>query len=172
MRKSCYEEDLVKDGKHMLSINIPGWKKIELENLVLDFNGTLAVDGIIVPSIIPRLHELSKILKIFIISADTFGTVEEQCKGLPVRVHRIDPDNQKKQKGEFVRSLGGDVSCSAGNGEVDGDMLKESVLSVCVMGYEACSTGALMNSQLCVADGEQALDLLLKPGRIVATLRR
>ena len=156
----------------MLKINIPGWKQIELENLILDFNGTMAVDGIMMPSVIPRLHELAKLLNIYIISADTFGTVEEQCKDLPVKVHRITPDNQKEQKGEFVRRLGGDRCCSIGNGEVDAYMLKESILSVCVMGNEACATGAFMNSQMCVSDGEHALDLLLKPGRIVATLRR
>ena len=30
----------------MLEINIPGYTKIFVEHLVLDYNGTLAVDGI------------------------------------------------------------------------------------------------------------------------------
>ena len=29
----------------MITVNIPGYRKIELEHLVLDHNGTLACDG-------------------------------------------------------------------------------------------------------------------------------
>ena len=29
----------------MIAIDIPGYKKIELAHLVLDYNGTLAIDG-------------------------------------------------------------------------------------------------------------------------------
>ncbi len=156
----------------MIEIDIPGWKKIKLENLVLDFNGTIALDGVIVPSVIPILQELSHKVKICIISADTFATVEEQCKDLPVKFKIIAPEDQKRQKGKFIRELGGDSTCSIGNGEVDVEMLRESILSICVMGYEACSTSALINSHLLAATGEKALELLLKPNRIKATLRR
>lgn len=158
--------------KAMLKIDIQGWKIIELENLVLDFNGTIAVDGVIVPPVIPILQELSGKLTIYIISADTFGTVEEQCKDLPVKFKILAPEDQQRQKGQFIRELGGDRTCSIGNGEVDVEMLRESALSICVMGYEACSTGALLNSHLLVSTSEKALELLLNPDRIKATLRR
>ena len=33
----------------MIEINAPGWGKREIEHLVLDFNGTLAMDGRLIP---------------------------------------------------------------------------------------------------------------------------
>jgi hypothetical protein len=47
----------------MIKINIPGKDEIlELEHLVLDFNGTLALDGKIKPGVGELLSELSRIL--------------------------------------------------------------------------------------------------------------
>lgn len=44
----------------MLKIQIPGRKPIILEHLVLDFNGTIAIDGKIISGVKERLKKRSQ----------------------------------------------------------------------------------------------------------------
>ena len=157
---------------NMISLDVPGYGVITIKNLVLDFNGTMAVDGVLVDGVEDKLKELADKLDIYVISADTYGSVGEQCSDLPVTIQKMEKENQKEQKRKFVKSLIADVTCSIGNGNVDVFMLRESVLSIVVMGHEACSGEALKNADLLVPDIHHALDLLLKPTRLIATLRR
>ena len=46
----------------MISTGIPGFGVISLEHLVLDYNGTLAVDGRSLPGVRPRLRALARSL--------------------------------------------------------------------------------------------------------------
>ena len=48
----------------MLNLNIPGAAPLELEHLVLDYNGTLALDGDIIDGVEWRLQALSETLSI------------------------------------------------------------------------------------------------------------
>ena len=45
-------------------IDIPGYKKLQITTLLLDYNGTIAEDGIIRPAVKERLQKLSKELSI------------------------------------------------------------------------------------------------------------
>ena len=58
-----------------------------------------------------------------------------------------------------------------GNGANDALMLRKARLGICVMHGEGASLQALLASDVLVASAEEALDLLLKPARLVATLR-
>jgi soluble P-type ATPase len=58
----------------MIEIDIPGFGELSLEHLVLDYNGTLAIDGYPVPGIEFRLQALSERLKLHVVTADTFGS--------------------------------------------------------------------------------------------------
>ena len=40
-------------------IDIPGYKKLQITTLLLDYNGTIAEDGIIRPAVKERLQKLS-----------------------------------------------------------------------------------------------------------------
>jgi soluble P-type ATPase len=76
----------------MLEIEIPGYKILHLEYLVLDYNGTLACDGQLLPGVEPRLRQLSRQLKIHVLTADTFGTVQEALAGVPVEISVLTKD--------------------------------------------------------------------------------
>jgi len=69
----------------MIEIDIPGFGPLKLENLVLDYNGTLAVDGVLIGGVGERLSVLSKKLTVYVITADTFGNAREGLKGIPLR---------------------------------------------------------------------------------------
>ena len=63
-----------------MQIEVPGYKVLNLKYLVLDYNGTIAVDGRMPESIQQRIIVLSKELMIYVLTADTHGTVEDNCR--------------------------------------------------------------------------------------------
>lgn len=58
----------------MLNIEIPGREPLALCHLVLDYNGTIAVDGKLLPELAAPLGELSRTLEVHVLTADTYGT--------------------------------------------------------------------------------------------------
>ena len=57
----------------MMILEIPGNKKLNFSDIVLDYNGTLAVDGTLIDGVKDRLNRLSESFAIHVITADTFG---------------------------------------------------------------------------------------------------
>ena len=66
----------------MIEINIPGFGDLRLSHLVLDFNGTLAVDGRLLPGVGDALTSLASQLAVHVITADTFGLAAAEFAGL------------------------------------------------------------------------------------------
>lgn len=71
----------------MIQVLIPGRGALSLEILVLDYNGTLALDGQMFESVRESIQQLSSFLEIHILTSDTFGTVEQQCSGKIIGKH-------------------------------------------------------------------------------------
>lgn len=155
----------------MLQLRIPGREPLTLEHLVLDYNGTLAVDGRLLPGVAERLVALSERLAIHVITADTFGLAAVETSTLPVTLQIIGVGNQARAKQELVESLDPASVAAVGNGANDRLMLERSALGICVMGTEGAATTALVASDVVVRQPTDALDLLLHPGRLAATLR-
>ena len=154
----------------MLTINIPGRGEIVLSHLVLDYNGTIALDGRIIPGIAERLDALKDDLAIWVITADTHGTAARHCDGLPLTVLTHPTTEVGAIKADLVRSLSGGV-VTIGNGFNDVAMSEVADLSLCVLGPEGCCGKLVGACDILVRSIPDALDLLLKPDRIRATLR-
>jgi soluble P-type ATPase len=154
----------------MLNIQIPGREELVLNHLVLDYNGTIAEDGNIIAGIRPRLAELAKDLSIYVITADTHGTAAKKCEGLPLQVLTFPTTEVGKIKAEEVGKMSGGV-VTIGNGFNDIQMSDAADLSICVIGREGCCGALLAHTDVVVTSVEDALDLLLIPGRLRATLR-
>lgn len=154
----------------MLHIQIPGRQLLTISHLVLDYNGTIAEDGNIIEGIRPRLAELSKELTIYVITADTHGTAAGKCEGLPLQVLTFPTTEVGAIKAEHVQKLSGGV-VTIGNGFNDILMSDAADLSICVMGGEGCCSALISHTDVTVTSIEAALDLLLIPGRLRATLR-
>ena len=156
----------------MIRINIPGHESLAIEYVVFDYNGTLAVDGILIDGIAKRLMLLSKTgVKIFVLTANTFGTVEVQCDSLPLEITVFSKDNISEEKKRFVEELGPASTIAIGNGRNDLAMFQKSILSIAVIGKEGCCTQSVMVADIVVNGPIDAIDLLLNNNRIVATLR-
>ena len=154
----------------MLKINIPGREELLLHHLVLDYNGTIAEDGNIIEGIRPRLAELAKDLSIYVITADTHGTAAKKCESLPLQVLTFPTTEVGKIKAEEVTKMEGGV-ITIGNGFNDIQMSDTADLSICVIGKEGCCGALLAHTDVVVTSIDDALDLLLKTGRLRATLR-
>jgi soluble P-type ATPase len=90
----------------MIELNIPGRGRLQLEHLVCDVNGTLAVDGQLIEGLARPLRNLRDRLELHLITADTHGrqaTIDQQ---LGLRAVRLHPGDEAGQKAEYVRHLG------------------------------------------------------------------
>jgi soluble P-type ATPase len=155
----------------VIDMEIPGRESYRIGHLVLDLNGTISLDGEIIGGVTERLEGLRHQLDITVVTADTNRNAESLLAGLPVRIHTIGENQENEQKLAVVLEKGKENTVSIGNGCNDVSMLKESAIGICVVGKEGASPEALMASDVVVPSINDALDLLLKPQRLRATLR-
>lgn len=156
----------------MIQVVIPGLGTLNLEVLILDFNGTLALDGQMFESVKDSLIRLSTYLEIHIITADTYGTVAGQCVNLPVQVKVLESTEHTKEKANYLSQFGERQVVAIGNGVNDELMLEQAHLGIAVIGFEGASTRTLFASNIVVQKIEDALGLLLNTSRLKATLRQ
>ena len=155
----------------MISIEIPGVGRLQVESVLFDWNGTLAADGELIPGVKEKIESLSERVNIYVLTADTHGTVEMKIQDLKAELVRIPPEESRKGKQTFLRTLKPKTIVSIGNGSNDSSILKESALGIAVLGKEGLSLAAMKNADLVVKDVFDAMDFLLKPKRLIATLR-
>ena len=155
----------------MIKLDIPGMKSMVLKNLILDYNGTIALDGKLIPKVKEILNRLQSELTIHILTADTFGTVQNQAKCLKCKVHIISRENQDKSKLEYLEGLNPDETVCIGNGRNDKLMLKRCILGICVVQVECACVETVKSADIIACNIIDALELLLFPRRLIATLR-
>lgn len=155
----------------MIEYVIPGYKTLRISHMVLDYNGTLAVDGQLINGVRGCLEALARDLEIHVVTADTFGKVKAGMKNIPCTVSILPLDHQDAGKLEYVRSLGFENTVCIGNGRNDRLMLKASALGIAVILGEGAAVETLMAADVTCTSIVSALELLLNPLRLTATLR-
>lgn len=155
----------------MLKIEIPGFKDLSLKYLVLDYNGTIAFDGDLVPGVKKLIKKLSKQLEVHILTADTHKTCEQHVVALPVRASVIEGRPEDKAKLEYIRVLGERQCACIGNGMNDRLMLGACAIGIAVTGGEGTAMQACIAADIVTHGIIEALELLAKPQRLLATLR-
>lgn len=148
----------------VIRLDIPGRGVLEMEDLVLDLNGTVALDGEV-------LAALSESLSVHLVTADTKGQAAAVAGQLKVRLVLVTPGDEAGQKRALVEGLGAERVVVIGNGANDAGMLQVAELGIAVLGPEGLAVEALRAADVVVGIHD-ALDLLLNPRRLVATLRR
>lgn len=151
-----------------LSVAIPGRGDLRLEHLLLDVNGTLTNRGELLEGVEARLGRIRDTLDIRLVSADTFGTLDAIAGRLRVGAIRAASGEDKVQ---VLDELGRERSVVIGNGENDALALAAAALGIAVLGPEGASAAALRTADAVCASIADALDLLLDPRAIAATLR-
>jgi P-type E1-E2 ATPase len=156
----------------MIELRIPGRGALQIEHLVTDVNGTLAVDGRLIHGIEQRFESLHGRVTIHLLTADTHGRQSLIDEQLALEAIRIQGRDEAARKAEYVRSLRSSSVVAIGQGANDAAMLKEAALGICVMSQEGAAVETLLAADLVVPDIFAALDLLEKPLRITASLRK
>jgi soluble P-type ATPase len=156
----------------MIEIEIPGYGLPVLEHLVTDFSGTLSEDGKLLKGMKEKLNELSEKLQIHVLTSDTFGRAKKELEGIKCSLHILKGRKHVSQKENYVLRLGANTVVAMGNGNNDVRMLRAATLGIAVCLREGCSTEVLNASKIFVRSPIDAIELLLYPKRLIATLRR
>jgi P-type E1-E2 ATPase len=156
----------------MIKFGVPGRGEYELEHLVMDVNGTLAIDGQLMDGVAEKITSLRDHLTIHLLTADTHGRQAVIDGQLGLTAVRIAPGGESIQKAEYIRKLGSDKVTAIGQGANDALMLEAAQLGICVMSVEGVAKETLLAADLVAPDILSALELFEKPLRIVASLRK
>ncbi len=156
----------------MITIEIPGHGTLNLSYLVMDYNGTLAIDGLLIEGVAERLVKLADLLEIHVITADTFGLARDQLKNLPVTIRIAAKENQAQQKLDYINTLGAEQTVAIGNGKNDWLMLQHAQLGIATLQTEGAALKTLTVADVVVLNINDALDLLTNKKRLIATLRQ
>src|SRR6056297_2707385 len=104
---------------------------INIENVLMDYNGTIASNGSFISELTDTLVELSKKVNLYVITADTFGTVSKELENLPIGIIKIKKNDERIEKLQALKKLGSERTIAYGNGNNDTLMLKESAVGIC-----------------------------------------
>jgi P-type E1-E2 ATPase len=156
----------------MITIDIPGCGRFELRHCVSDFSGTLSVDGHLLAGVRERLGQLAGQLDVHVLTSDTHGRARQAFEGVAGTLHVLQGERHELQKQQYVTRLGAGGVVAIGNGNNDVSMLQAARLGIAVCETEGCSSAALGAAAVLVRSPLDALDLLLHPKRLIATLRR
>jgi P-type E1-E2 ATPase len=155
----------------MITVPVPGWGELSIEYVMVDFNGTAALDGKLKKEVKEIIDNISRYVKVFVITADTYETADAELGLANVAFIKVGKSASGEEKAKVVRELGPEKIVAIGNGANDALMLKEAALGIAVVGEEGCSTALMKEADLLVTDVVTALGLVAHPERLVATLR-
>jgi soluble P-type ATPase len=156
----------------MLEIAVPGMQSLRFDHLVADFNGTLAVDGVLIAGVAEALRSLSAKLEIHVVTADTLGQAREALAGVACTTTVLPPSgDQDSAKLRYIERLGPAHCVCIGNGRNDRLMLAAAGLGIAVIQGEGAAVETLLAAKVAAPDIGAALGLLRSPARLVATLR-
>jgi len=155
----------------MITVSIPKFAELNLSYALIDFNGTLAVDGRLIDGIEERLNALAEHLEIHIITGDGMGTAKAELANVRCTLTITPSEDQGITKQNYLHQLNPNQTVAIGNGRNDQFILKEAALGIAILGKEGLSTEAISAADVIVPSIDLALELLQKPTRLKATLR-
>ncbi len=154
----------------MISIQRPGQEPLEVDFILVDFEGTLASDRRVHPKAKDKINLLSKRTKIYILTKGKKEEVEETLRKVKAEISYFTEGQASQEKLALLRQLGGARTVALGNGADDGPMFEEAGLGICVVGKEGTSIETVKKADVVVSNVLDGLDFLLKPLRQRATL--
>ena len=155
----------------MVDVSIPGYGHLKFKHLVMDYNGTMACDGLLIDGVKEILKTLADEIDIHVLTADTFGKAAAQLENVPATLSILPVEAQDEGKLAYIKNLGANRCVSIGNGRNDSLMLKHSALGIALIQEEGASVETLLSAHIVCKDILSALRLLKRPKRMVATLR-
>jgi soluble P-type ATPase len=156
----------------MILIQRPGQEPLEIDFILLDFEGTLVSDRRIHPKAKDKINLLSKRTKIYILATGEKERLEEVLIKVKAEIIYLKEGETSQRKLDLLRQLGAARTLAIGNGVDDAPMIEEARLGICIIGKEGASAEAIQKADVVVTNILDALDFLLKPLRQKATLSK
>jgi len=156
----------------MIEIAIPGMNKLIIKNIVSDVNGTLALDGSLLPGVEEKIHSLARLVNIHLVTANTGGRQAQIDQVLGTNAILLAPGDEAEQKAAYLRSLDAHTCAAIGQGANDQMMIEVAALGICVLSPEGSFGKTLLAADLVFPDILTALEWFEHPNRMIATLRR
>ena len=154
----------------MIRIDVPGRDVLDIEHVLMDYNGTIAVDGLLADGAAELIRKIAQNAHVAVLTADTYGSVNSQCDPLGVEVVTFPRAGAAQFKQSYAQELEGHVAC-LGNGFNDVGMFDEADLRIAILDGEGTYAGLIPHADILVRSASEGLALLLNPDRIRATLR-
>jgi soluble P-type ATPase len=154
----------------MIAIQRPGHEPLEIEFILLDFEGTLATDGRVHPKAKDKINLLSKRTKVYIFTTGEKERVSDVLRNVNAEVIYLKEGDVSQGKLNLLQHLGPHRGVAIGNGVNDLAMIEHSALGIVVMNREGTMAGVIGKADLVFMNILDALDFLLKPLRQTATL--
>jgi P-type E1-E2 ATPase len=151
-----------------LQIEIPGRPPLSLDHVVLDVNGTLTDRGRLLDGVGGCVERLRSHVGVLLVSADTFGTLEQIGEDLGVETRTVRGGVDKRR---LVEEFGPERTAVIGNGTNDGPALAAAAVGLAVLGPEGTSGDAVRTADVLCRSVVEAVELLLDPNALAATLR-
>ncbi len=156
----------------MISIQRPGMESLDIYFVLIDFEGTLAMDGRVHPKAKDKVNLLSKRATITILTKSNREKVVETLRKMKAEILYVTEGDSSQQKLNVLQRLGPHQTAVIGNGLDDVRIMEQAGLGMCVIGKEGASAEAMAKADLVVTHVLDALDFLLKPLRQRAILGR
>lgn len=148
---------------------IPGVGELKLNTLILDLNGTLTVKGKIPDGVKERLTQLKELgYRILFFTGNTRNNADEIASELGIEWILAESGIAKRDE---ALKLDPSTCVSIGNGLIDLELMKVVRLRIVTLQSEGAHVQTLLNSDVVIPSIVDALDLLIDPATLVATLR-
>ena len=143
-----------------MKLEIPGrGTPLEIQSIVLDLNGTVAIDGILIEGVAERIAKLKhKEIKFYLFTGDTHGNGAKIAQELGIEMRHTPTARSKLEE---LEKIGKDTSAAIGNGRIDVEMLRAAALPICALQAEGGYSPLIRWSQITVTNINDALDLFI-----------
>lgn len=143
---------------------------MEINTIVLDLNGTLAVQGKIVNGAKERLRKVNDLgIRVLLFTGDARGNANSFCSELGIEFKKAGSQREKEQ---FFLELDTKKTAAIGNARIDNGNFKHAKLSIATLQAEGIHTGILKHVDIIVLSINDALDLFLDVDTMKATMRK
>jgi len=150
-------------------INGPNNEIIDIENIVVDLNGTLANYGIVsnkTKALIKKLKELD--YRIILISGDIRGNASVIAKDLGIELLLGENSNLKAKQ---IKMFNPQKTAAIGNARIDIGTFLNAKLSIATLQQEGIHTDIIKYVDIIVPSIEDALNIFIDTKALEGTLR-
>ena len=150
-------------------IKAPNNRTIEIENIILDLNGTLANYGRVSERSKELLQQLKQLnYNIILISGDIRGNASVIAKELDITL-LLGANSQ--EKAQQMQLFDKEKTVAIGNARIDIGTFQNAIISIATLQSEGIHVGILKHVDIIVPSIEDALNLFIEPKALEGTLR-